>query len=347
MNKIKKIVVINILIFGGIFLILPLAKARDLSQNLSGRILLQVQQHGEAWYVYPVNHQRYYLGRASDAFQIMRNLGLGISNKDLAKIPTINDDQSNSWDLALTKRNAGKILLQVESHGEAWYINPVNNKRYYLGRPDDAYQIMRDLGLGITDQDLATIPTSSASLPSNITGPTGCTYHNPDCDTYHLCVNNVCQLRNGCIYNNPACGEGYECVNNACQAKTGCLYENPACDVNHQCVNNTCVLKSGCTYNNPACGTGYTCLNNLCQLSNNNNDFSDDGCVYDNPPCGSNFDCINNVCVLKTGCLYDNPTCNTNYDCLDNTCVLKAGCAYNNPACGPGYACFGNSYLAI
>ncbi|MEK7122231.1 MAG: hypothetical protein AAB855_00070, partial [Patescibacteria group bacterium] len=66
------------------------SKARNVAfaQKLSGRVLLQVQGSGEAWYVYPVDLKRYYLGRPSDAFRIMRELGLGISDNDLAKIPT-------------------------------------------------------------------------------------------------------------------------------------------------------------------------------------------------------------------------------------------------------------------
>ena len=55
----------------------------------------------------------------------------------------------------------GRILLQVEQHGEAWYVNPTDNKRYYLGRPDDAFEIMRSFGLGITNNDLDQIPVGN------------------------------------------------------------------------------------------------------------------------------------------------------------------------------------------
>jgi hypothetical protein len=41
--------------------------------------------------------------------------------------------------------------LQVEKNGEAWYINPNDLKRYFLGRPTDAFNIMRTLGLGISN----------------------------------------------------------------------------------------------------------------------------------------------------------------------------------------------------
>ena len=61
----------------------------------------------------------------------------------------------------LVYRLKGKILLQVESKGEAWYINPDNLNRYYLGRPADAFRIMRELGLGITNSDLSKIPEGS------------------------------------------------------------------------------------------------------------------------------------------------------------------------------------------
>ena len=35
-------------------------------------------------------------------------------------------------DTKLSSRLKGKILLQTESHGEAWYINPKDGKRYYM-----------------------------------------------------------------------------------------------------------------------------------------------------------------------------------------------------------------------
>ncbi len=171
----------------------------------SGKIYLQVEANGEAWYIYPVNDNRYYLGRPDDAFSIMRNLGLGISNANLAQIPigiiqtnasdidndgleddlevaigtnafsadTDNDDFSDkseieSWhnpkgDGSLPKnqdlinRLKGRILLQVEKNGEAWYLNPNNNKRYFLGRPANAFAIMRELGIGITNANLSNI----------------------------------------------------------------------------------------------------------------------------------------------------------------------------------------------
>lgn len=127
----------------------------SVAENTSGKILLQVEQNGEAWYVYPENEKRYYLGRPQDAFDIMRYLGLGITNADLNKIPK----DGTPWDCpaGIKERVRGRILLQVQEHGEAWYIHPDSGKRFYLGRPDDAFRIMRELGLGATDSDIESI----------------------------------------------------------------------------------------------------------------------------------------------------------------------------------------------
>ena len=60
-------------------------------------------------------------------------------------------------DQRLINRFKGKILLQVESRGEAWYVHPINGKRYYMPTGDDAYQIMKYLSLGVKNSDLYAI----------------------------------------------------------------------------------------------------------------------------------------------------------------------------------------------
>ena len=117
----------------------------NLASRLSGRILLQVEENGEGWYVYPDNLKKYYLGRPADAFNIMRTLGLGATHEFISSRQIF------------PEYVLGKILLDVEENGEAYYINPTDKKAYYLGRPADAFNIMRDLGLGITNQDIRKI----------------------------------------------------------------------------------------------------------------------------------------------------------------------------------------------
>ncbi|RLC38530.1 hypothetical protein DRH27_02020 [Candidatus Falkowbacteria bacterium] len=65
------------------------------------------------------------------------------------------------FDNNLSEHLKGKILLQVESKGEAWYINPKDGRRYYMKDGDSAYQIMRYLSLGITNENLSKIEENS------------------------------------------------------------------------------------------------------------------------------------------------------------------------------------------
>lgn len=136
------------------------AAAQIMPQRLSGRILLQVQSHGQAWYVNQTDQKRYGLGRPDQALFVMRQLGIGISSVDLNKI---------SRDNNFTKKHLGKIFLQVEDRGQAWYVNPIDQKKYFLGRPADALEIMKRLALGISDADLASIPEGRLIL--KITAP--------------------------------------------------------------------------------------------------------------------------------------------------------------------------------
>lgn len=187
-----------------------------LAKKLSGRILLQVESLGEAWYLNPANHKRYYMGKPADAYQIMRALSFGISDVDLAKISigylspqnqledTDKDGLKDSLEIALgldannpdsdndgyddkteinnnynplgvgklpvdsdfTQKHLGKIFIQTQKYGQAWYLNSYDKKRYFLGRPYDAFNLMRNLGLGIKNQDIGEIPLYSNSAAS-------------------------------------------------------------------------------------------------------------------------------------------------------------------------------------
>jgi len=130
----------------------------DLINKLSGSILLQVESHGEAWYVNPVDGKRYYMKDGSTAYQMMRNFGLGIKNSDLVKIPRENEKNNYS---SFVNKQKGKILLQVEDHGEAWYVNPKTGYRHYMKDGEAAYNLMRYYSTGITNKDLEKIPEGS------------------------------------------------------------------------------------------------------------------------------------------------------------------------------------------
>ncbi|HAM88209.1 MAG: hypothetical protein US83_C0010G0028 [Candidatus Falkowbacteria bacterium GW2011_GWC2_38_22] len=182
------------------------ADSLSLAEKMKGRLLLQVENNGETWYVDPNTLKRFYVKDGPTAYETLRKFGLGITNADLNKIPVGLDARFEEWDYDgdlvpdkmeealgtdmyeydtdndgyndgeelingyntlgagkhnldnnLAKRLGGKILLQTESRGEAWYINPSDNRRYYMKDGESAYEIMRFLSLGITNANLEKI----------------------------------------------------------------------------------------------------------------------------------------------------------------------------------------------
>jgi uncharacterized protein YkwD len=157
--------------------------------HTKGYILLQVQANGEAWYVNPTDFKRYYMKDGGVAYEMMRSFGLGITDADLAGIPSVADTTAMNNSASICSSNStaarlkGKILLQVQQHGEAWYIYPKTCRRIYLKDGAAAYEIMRYLGLGITNSDLSKLAsetlaikpysgTTSAPTTPNTTTPT-------------------------------------------------------------------------------------------------------------------------------------------------------------------------------
>lgn len=179
-------------------------KNKQVYGRLKGKIMIKVEDKGKAYYIHPDKGEMFYLGRPDDAFQVMRNQGIGISNTNLHKIPVginsegpdsdgdglsdyleetlgLNKDKVDSdgdgysdkneleagfspWgqgrqnlDQNFSSNQKGKIFLQVEGRGEAWYVNPEDGKRYFLGRPADAFAVMRNLGLGISNSDFDSL----------------------------------------------------------------------------------------------------------------------------------------------------------------------------------------------
>ena len=133
-----------------------------LANRMNGRILLQVEDAGKAWYVND-DGRRHYMKDGAAAYGMMRSFGLGITDADLSKIPVVNNSEEMKESSSVCSSNSmserlkGKILLQVQQLGEAWYIHPDKCRRIYLKDGAAAYTIMRYLSLGITNADIGKI----------------------------------------------------------------------------------------------------------------------------------------------------------------------------------------------
>ena len=117
--------------------------------KVRGKIFLQVESVGEAWYINPKDEKKYYLKNGDEALKIMKSAGIGISNKDLDKMKK---------DKVFALKNKGKIFLQVEDFGQAFYVD-FNGDLNYLENGQSAYEFMRKNGVGITNKDIRKIST--------------------------------------------------------------------------------------------------------------------------------------------------------------------------------------------
>lgn len=123
-------------------------------RQFSGKILLDVENHGEAWYVNPQTLQRTYLGRPEEALYRLSKLAVWV---DFVNIERIAEDGAASPDPAYAERMAGYVLAPNDLLGAAWYVHPVLRVRLRLGIPDDAWRIMR-AGVPVSAKLLKTIP---------------------------------------------------------------------------------------------------------------------------------------------------------------------------------------------
>ena len=261
----------------------------------------------------------------------------------------------------------GRFVVTVaQVDPPAWYINPVDKRRYYFDNEFIGYEKAKAMVLGIKNRDLFKIPLPGEKIVGDMAlrkrlagrfllqvenlgrmwyvhpvdlkryymdGPHSIRYlidHTGiDAEDKTLVRFNI-----GTNVNIAVLGEkiyNTTTYNNTTYTNTnvisGCTLNPNVCSVSESCVQNICILKSLLTVNTVT--------------ANNNQNF---GCAYGTVDCGSNFACINNTCVMKTGCAYNNPSCGSGFNCENNVCVRNQyqGCAFGTVTCDINSECISN-----
>jgi hypothetical protein len=141
---------------------LPSANAASMlnaeaTERLKGYLLVSVQSNG-LWYVSPTTGKRVHFQNEVSAWKFITANAVGISNADLQRVPQASGtQQSNASEMS--DRMKGRFLIAVESHGEIWYVNPVNGSRYFLNGSQQGFETIKSLALGVAQADLETIPS--------------------------------------------------------------------------------------------------------------------------------------------------------------------------------------------
>jgi len=127
-----------------------------LSKRVNGKLLLQVEDRGNIWYVDTKEFKRYSVTWAN-ALPLFRKLSLGITDADLAKIPITGSNSTGST--SMRNRLKGKLLLQVEQGGAIWYVDQDGYRHSVTW--DNLMDLFRKLALGITNADLNKVEVGS------------------------------------------------------------------------------------------------------------------------------------------------------------------------------------------
>ena len=126
-----------------------------LAQRLRGRLLLQAESRGEAWYVHPDSIQRHYLGRSDHAFALLEIFKQELAAEELMEYLYNND--------AFPQQYLGRILYSRTS-SERYYIDPVTRHALKYAKPGELMQLLSSAMLGIADADLRKIPVADDIL---------------------------------------------------------------------------------------------------------------------------------------------------------------------------------------
>ncbi len=154
MIKIRISTVLSLLVFVGVTFLLILlpttrmnSSVKNIEDKLKGKILIQIESKGEAWYLNPSDLKRYHIDHSPASWQLLKRLSTKIKTDDWQKIKE--NIPSEYW---------GKFLL-IEDIGNILYISPNSGKIYTLTNPADIFTLLQKTGLGISNKDLKQIPT--------------------------------------------------------------------------------------------------------------------------------------------------------------------------------------------
>jgi len=117
------------------------------AQRMAGKIVIQTQDKGQAWYVSPVTLKRSFLGPTpADAMQVMADQALGVSNSTF-----------ESYGGVAPANLSGRFLIKPDDSGKLYYVKTSDRSIVSISSPSDALQLIQEVGVGITNADLAKI----------------------------------------------------------------------------------------------------------------------------------------------------------------------------------------------
>lgn len=129
------------------------------ADDYAGRIVRDMEGHGESWYVIPDKGTRVYLGRPHEAVERMEQHAVLVPFADIEAIAEAGSASAVNAEAAA--KYAGKVLMPSDVVGASWYVDPAAQLRYRLATSDDAWRVML-LGTPVRSFVLTSIPVEQA-----------------------------------------------------------------------------------------------------------------------------------------------------------------------------------------
>ncbi|MCK5357927.1 MAG: hypothetical protein KAJ48_05985 [Elusimicrobiales bacterium] len=118
----------------------------ELFLRLKGKILLQVESVGEAWWLNPDDKKRYFLGRPSDTWRTIQDKGIKITSDEMIKYLY--------FDKSFPLITAGRFVINEDDLTDVYYVLPKSLKGIKLNSAQEAWEVMKEHGLGISNENI-------------------------------------------------------------------------------------------------------------------------------------------------------------------------------------------------
>ncbi|MDD5749507.1 MAG: S41 family peptidase [Patescibacteria group bacterium] len=134
---------------------------QEIKNRYSGSVVVCDEGFDKSyWYIVPIKAEKFPLENTVDLNSLLNLFAQGIHNKDLEKISS--KEALTNIDYQLTHKFRGRFLLQTEEKGEAWYINPLDNQRYYISNNTQGLETLKNLAIDISRDKLEIFTLSEA-----------------------------------------------------------------------------------------------------------------------------------------------------------------------------------------
>ena len=134
---------------------LPAQALTSTAKILAGQVIYSTEKPNELWMVSTSTLKRMPVGDYKATLSLYKNKFVGISEANFKKIT--DTKSSVKTNLELAKKFFGKIILRVEKHGAAWYVNPTDSQTYNLSDSINFFKNLSLLATPVSPSQLAEI----------------------------------------------------------------------------------------------------------------------------------------------------------------------------------------------